>query len=78
MIKAPILRLVGLRLGATIPMVVAVPTSLVPCAAVLRRAIYRYIPLRVHVPKWEVLWAQCTYIGSSLRPKYILFGYMDP
>ena len=25
-----------------------------------------------------ILWPQCTYIGSTLRPKYILFGYMDP
>ena len=25
-----------------------------------------------------MLWPQSTYIGTSLRPKYILFGYMDP
>ena len=36
------------------------------------------LTLRVHVPKWYILWAQCAYIGSTLRPKYILFGYMDP
>ena len=23
-------------------------------------------------------WPQCTYKGTTLRPKYILFGYMDP
>ena len=23
-------------------------------------------------------WPQSTYIGTTLRPKYILFGYMDP
>ena len=26
----------------------------------------------------ESLWATCTYVRSSLRPKYVLFGYMDP
>ena len=31
--------------------------------------------LRVHVP---ILWAECTYIRSTLRLKYILFGYVDP
>ena len=36
------------------------------------------IALRVHVPKYYIRRAQCTYIGSTLRPKYILFGYMDP
>ena len=25
-----------------------------------------------------ILWAQCTYIGSTSRPKYILFGHVDP
>ena len=35
-------------------------------------------PLRLHVPKWYILWPHCTYIGSTLRPMYILFGYMDP
>ena len=34
--------------------------------------------LRVHVPKEYILWAQGTYIGTTLGPKYILFGYMDP
>ena len=24
------------------------------------------------------LWPQSTYIGTTLRPKYLLFGYMDP
>ena len=24
------------------------------------------------------LWAQCIHIGSTLRPMYILFRYMDP
>ena len=33
--------------------------------------------LRVHVRKLYILWAQCTHLGSTLRPKYILFGYMD-
>ena len=34
--------------------------------------------LRVHVPKWYILWPQSTHIGTTLRPTYILFGYMDP
>ena len=34
--------------------------------------------LRVHVPTQHILWAQCTYIGSTLRPMYILCEYMDP
>ena len=38
----------------------------------------RSITLRVHVPKQYTLWPQSTYIGTTLRPKYILFGYMDP
>ena len=25
-----------------------------------------------------MLWAQCTYIGSTVRPRFILFGYMGP
>ena len=36
------------------------------------------IPLRVHVPKQHILWAQCTYVGSTLRPMYILYEDMDP
>ena len=30
---------------------------------------------RVHVPKRYILWPQSTYIGTTLRPKYILFEY---
>ena len=36
------------------------------------------IPLRVHVPKYYILWPQCTYIGTTLGPMYILYEYMDP
>ena len=25
-----------------------------------------------------ILWPQSTYIGTTLRPKYIRFGHMDP
>ena len=25
-----------------------------------------------------ILWPQSSYIGTSLTPKYILFGHMDP
>ena len=33
----------------------------------------------VHVPKCKGrLWAQRTQIGTALRAKYILLGYMDP
>ena len=32
------------------------------------------ISLRVHVPKWHILWPQSTYMGTTLRPKYILFA----
>ena len=34
--------------------------------------------LRVHVLKSYILWAESTYIWTTLRPKYILFGYVDP
>ena len=34
--------------------------------------------IRVHVPKQQILRPQSTYIGITLRPKYILFSYMDP
>ena len=34
--------------------------------------------LRVHVPIQHILQAQCIYIGSTLRPMYILCEYMDP
>ena len=34
--------------------------------------------LKVHVPKYYILWPQSTYIGTTSMPKYILFGYMDP
>ena len=34
--------------------------------------------LSVHVPEKYKLWPQCTCIGSTLTPKYILFAYMDP
>ena len=39
---------------------------------------YGSLTLRVHVPKKCILWAQCTCIGSTLRPMYILYEYMDP
>ena len=35
------------------------------------------LTLRVHVPKKYILWPQSIEIGITLRPKYILFGYMD-
>ena len=38
----------------------------------------RDLTLRVHAPKLYILWPQSTYIGTTLRPKCILFGYMDP
>ena len=25
-----------------------------------------------------ILWLESTYIGTTLRPKYILYGHMDP
>ena len=37
------------------------------------------LSLMVHVPKYYILWPQSIYIGTTLRPKYILlFEYMDP
>ena len=33
--------------------------------------------LRVHVPKWYMLWPQCNYIGTTLRPQYTRFGHAD-
>ena len=36
------------------------------------------LTLRVHVPKQYIHWSLSTYIGTTLRPKYILLGYMDP
>ena len=33
---------------------------------------------RVHVPKHIFLWPQSTWIGTTLRPKYVLYGYKDP
>ena len=33
---------------------------------------------RIHVPKEYILWPQSTNIETTLRLKYILFGYMDP
>ena len=30
------------------------------------------------VPKLHILLVQSAYTGTTLRPKYILFGYMDP
>ena len=36
------------------------------------------VALRVHVPIQHRLWAQCTYIGSTLRPMCILCEYMVP
>ena len=48
------------------------------CSTGLLRGFY-YCSLRVHVPKYYILWPQSTYIGTILRPKYIiLFGHMDP
>ena len=29
-------------------------------------------------PNSLIHWPQSTYIGTTLRPKYILVGYMDP
>ena len=37
-----------------------------------------YQTLRVHVPKHYIRWPQCTYMGTSLRPTYRLYEYMDP
>ena len=34
--------------------------------------------LRVHVPKYYILRPQCSYIGTTLRPMYLLYEYMDP
>ena len=36
--------------------------------------------LRVHVPQSFIIyfWPQSTYIGTTLGPKHILFGHMDP
>ena len=34
--------------------------------------------LRVHVLNYYILWPQCSYIGTTLRPMYILYEYMDP
>ena len=34
--------------------------------------------LRVHVPYYYVLRPKSPYIGSTLRPKYSIIGYMDP
>ena len=31
----------------------------------------------MHVPKY-ILWPQTTYVGTTLRPKYILVGHGDP
>ena len=39
---------------------------------------YQNLSLTFHVPKQYILWPQSTYMETTLRPKYILFGYMDP
>ena len=39
---------------------------------------FMHITLRVHVPKQYVLWAQRSQLGTTLRAKYMLFGYKDP
>ena len=38
------------------------------------------LTLRVHVhgPIQYILWPQSTYIGTPLRLKYVLYGYMEP
>ena len=32
----------------------------------------------MYLNKQYILWAQCAYVRSTSRSKYILFGYMDP
>ena len=34
--------------------------------------------LRVHVPKWYLLWSSSTKQGTTLRAKSIVLGYKDP
>ena len=34
--------------------------------------------IRVHVPKWYMLWPQSSPYTGTLGPKYVLFGHMDP
>ena len=34
--------------------------------------------MSVRVPEQHILWLQGTSISTTLRPKYILFGHMDP
>ena len=29
-------------------------------------------------PNSNILWPQSVYVGSTLRPKYVLLGYVDP
>ena len=41
-------------------------------------AVSEILTLRVHVPKYHILWTQCIYIGTTLGPMYILYEYMDP
>ena len=36
------------------------------------------VSLRVHVPKYYILWPKSSPSIGTLGPKYILFGYMDP
>ena len=43
-----------------------------PQALNLEPSTYNMI-LKVHVPKQYILWPESTYIGTTLRPKYILF-----
>ena len=43
-----------------------------------RPHLFGLITLRVHVPDNYILGAQSPYIGSTLRPRYSLFRYMDP
>ena len=36
------------------------------------------IALSARVPKQYKFWPPSAYIGTTLRPEYILFRYMDP
>ena len=48
------------------------------CDKVGNDASHGCLALRVHVPKYDILWPQCTYIGTTLRPMHKLYEYMDP
>ena len=44
----------------------------------LKVVVVEDISLRVHVPKWYILRAQSTDIGTTLRPMYLRYEHMDP